>query len=142
MRSMMKRFVVPFASAVLIASPAIAEDMGGSAQDDGQMQGQTQDQAATGFSAQKLQSFAGAVTGIQQVARDYAPRLREAETLEQVSELEKQAQTEMLQTVENEGLTVEEYNQIATAAQGDPRLAAEIQGYMADTEGSAPDGPN
>lgn len=144
MRSMTKRFMLSTAAAALIASPAIAADMSGSdsgAKAETQMQGQSQGQqmqgqASANFSDDKLKSFAEAVTGIQQVARDYAPRLRDAENPQQVAELEQEAQDAMMQTVKDEGLSVEEYNQIAVAAQTDPQLAQEIQGYMGGGEGN------
>jgi hypothetical protein len=142
MRSMMKRFVLPLASAAMIASPALAETAGPSGGAAGQtptpegpqMQGQAP--APADFSDQKLKSFAEAVAGIQVVARDYAPRLRDADDPQQVAELEQKAQDEMLDTVKKEGLTVEEYNQIAVAAQTDPQLAETIQGYLADETGT------
>ncbi|EKV28716.1 hypothetical protein C882_0928 [Caenispirillum salinarum AK4] len=138
MRSMMKRFALPMVSAALFAAPAAAQTQGETPmQGQGQMQMQGQGQMATDFSEDKLKSFAEAVEGIQQVARDYAPRLRDAENPQQVADLEQQAQDEMLQTVQDEGLTVEEYNQIAVAAQTDPQLAEEIQGYMAEGTGAA-----
>ncbi|WP_404380029.1 DUF4168 domain-containing protein [Caenispirillum salinarum] len=129
MRSMMKRFALPMVSAALLASPAAAQTQG-----ETPMQGQGE--MAADFSAEKLKSFAEAVEGIQQVARDYAPRLRDADNRQQVADLEQQAQDEMLQTVQDEGLTVEEYNQIAVAAQTDPQLAQEIQGYMTEGAGA------
>jgi hypothetical protein len=139
MRSMMKRFVLPLASAAMIASPALAETAGPSGgqtptPEGPQMQGQAP--APADFSDQKLKSFAEAVAGIQVVARDYAPRLREADDPQQVAELEQKAQDEMLDTVKKEGLTVEEYNQIAVAAQTDPQLAETIQEYLADETGT------
>lgn len=148
MRSMLIRTAAPAALAAMLAAPAMAGDMnkdkdaaGGyheQAQAQGQMEGQGQMQAQQ-FDDQMLQSFAAAASGIRNVAQEYAPRLQDAESPEQAAELEQEAQDAMMQQVQDEGLTVEQYNQIAVAAQQNPQLAQTIQGYIEDGAGGGMD---
>lgn len=98
----------------------------------GQGQGSTGQQQATQFSDDQLKSFAAAVQGIQAVANEYAPRLRDASGPDQVAELQQEAESEMLDAVQDEGLTVDEYNAIAVTAQTNPQVAETIRGYITD----------
>lgn len=105
------------------------------------MQGMQGQQQATQFSDDQLKSFAAAVEGIQQVANDYAPRLRDAQDPQQLAELQQEAEDQMLEAVQGEGLTVDEYNAIAVTAQTNPQVAETIRGYITENGGSAPQQP-
>lgn len=95
--------------------------------------GQTAD-----FSETQLKSFAAAVQGIQEVANEYAPRLREATEPQQLADLQEEAEGKMLEAVQDEGLSVDEYNAIALTAQSDPQVAETIRGYIVeDSQGQA-----
>ncbi|MCA1972171.1 MAG: DUF4168 domain-containing protein [Caenispirillum sp.] len=98
-------------------------------------QGQTQGQS-TEFSDQQLQSFAAAVQGIQDVANEFAPRLRDASDPDQLAELQQEAESKMLTAVEDEGLSVDEYNAIAVTAQTNPQVAETIRGYIVEDGGT------
>lgn len=98
-------------------------------------QGQTQGQSAE-FSDQQLQSFAAAVQGIQNVANEYAPRLRDTSDPDQLAELQQEAESKMLNAVEDEGLSVDEYNAIAVTAQTNPQVAETIRGYIVEDGGA------
>ncbi|GAA0596904.1 DUF4168 domain-containing protein [Caenispirillum bisanense] len=89
--------------------------------------GQTAD-----FSETQLKSFAAAVQGIQEVANEYAPRLREATEPQQLADLQEEAEGKMLEAVQDEGLSVDEYNAIALTAQSDPQVAETIRGYIVE----------
>lgn len=123
-------------AAALIAAAPVSAVMAQSASPQAQapaVPGQTAD-----FSETQLKSFASAVQGIQEVANEYAPRLEQATEPQQLADLQQEAEGKMLEAVEDEGLSVDEYNAIAVTAQSDPQVAETIRGYIAeDSPGQA-----
>ncbi|MGF1623564.1 MAG: DUF4168 domain-containing protein [Alphaproteobacteria bacterium] len=85
---------------------------------------------AVELSEDELQSYAAAAAEIEVLVQEWQPRVQDAETPEDAAELGQQAQAEMVQAVESEGLTVEQYNQITQLAQADPDLQARIMTYI------------
>ena len=81
-------------------------------------------------SDEDLQSYAAAATQIQAIVQEWQPQIEGAETPEEATELGTQAQVQMVEAVEAEGLSVDEYNQITQLAQADPDLQAQIMSYM------------
>ena len=81
-------------------------------------------------SDEDLQSYAAAATEIQTIVQEWQPQIEGAETPEEANELGTQAQVQMVEAVEAEGLSVEQYNQITQLAQADPDLQAKIMSYM------------
>jgi hypothetical protein len=81
-------------------------------------------------SDEDLQSYAAAATEIQTIVQQWQPQIEGAETPEEANELGTQAQVQIVEAVEAEGLSVEEYNQITQLAQADPDLQARIMSYM------------
>ena len=64
---------------------------------------------------------------MEELIRQWNPRIQGAENAEQAAQLREQASAELVDTISRtEGITVEEYQQIGQAAQGDPDLAARI----------------
>lgn len=85
-------------------------------------------QGAEDFSEQQLAQFAEANKQIGDIEAQYTAQLKEdAEDPEKVLDLQRQAQDEMVQAVEDNGLDVRTYNQIFQVAQADPDLAKRIQ---------------
>lgn len=84
------------------------------------------------FDEETLSSFAVAAVQIQQIGEAAQQQLQAAEAPDQEQQVQMQAQQQMLQAVEAEGLTVEQYNEIATAAQADPELAQQIEQHFAE----------
>jgi hypothetical protein len=79
------------------------------------------------FTDQKLESFVVAALAVEELIRQWNPRIQGAENAEQAAQLREQASAELVDTISRtEGITVEEYQQIGQAAQGDPDLAARI----------------
>lgn len=109
------------AIAVALAGPALAQQQPEAVEPPPQQRFQAQE-----FSTDQIQSFAEATKQIDQIMRDYQPRIAEADSQEKAVDLHQEAQSEMLKAVEDLGMSVDEYNQIATAAQDDPDLHAKI----------------
>lgn len=78
-------------------------------------------------SSAEVESFAAAMLDVQQLGQEWTQRMQETEDQEELSQMQQEAQEEMISAIEDHGMTVEEYNEIATAAQQDPELAQEIQ---------------
>lgn len=76
---------------------------------------------------EQINSFVEATQGINTVIEQYQPQVETAESEEAAMQLQQQAQDEMVVVVEQTGLSVDEYNGIAAAAQGDPELAERIR---------------
>jgi Domain of unknown function (DUF4168) len=84
-------------------------------------------QAQTEFSDQQLESFVVAALAVDELIREWNPRIQAAENEEQAAQLREEANAALLETIsETDGITIEQYQEIGQAAQGDPELAARI----------------
>ncbi|HSP24139.1 MAG TPA: DUF4168 domain-containing protein [Saliniramus sp.] len=82
---------------------------------------------AENFSEDQLRSFAVATLQIQDVGQEYQPRMEAAESTEEQQQLAQEANSQMVQIVEQvEGITVPEYNVIAEAARANPEIMQQI----------------
>lgn len=124
------RFLAPVALAIALGASgtAVAQQQGG-AQGGGGQGGMQQQQQAPDIdvSDEQVESFAEAQARVAEIGEKWTPRMQEAESSEDVQKAREQAQQEMVIAVENSGLSVQEYNQIARAAQADEELRAKIQ---------------
>jgi hypothetical protein len=84
-------------------------------------------QAQTEFSDQQLESFVVAAVAVDELIREWNPRIQAAENEEQAAQLREEANAALLETIsETGGITIEQYQEIGQAAQADPELAARI----------------
>ena len=84
-------------------------------------------QAQTEFSDQQLELFVVAAVAVDELIREWNPRIQAAENEEQAGQLREEANAALLETIsETDGMTIEQYQEIGQAAQGDPELAARI----------------
>lgn len=83
--------------------------------------------AAADYSDAEIESFTAALLDVQEIGQEWTQRMQQAESEEEIQGMREQAQNEMINAIETHGLTVDEYNEIATAAQNDPELAEDIQ---------------
>jgi len=77
-------------------------------------------------SDQQLQQFMDAQIEIAGIQQDYSSRLQQVEQPEKAQELQRQANQEMTTAVEDAGLDIESFNQIAMSIQNDPELQQEL----------------
>lgn len=93
-------------------------------------------QAQTEFSDQQLESFVVAALAVDELIREWNPRIQAAENEEQAAQLREEANAALLETIsETEGMTVEDYQEIGRAAQADPELAARINEIYQEKSG-------
>jgi hypothetical protein len=79
------------------------------------------------YSDEQLRSFAVATLQIQEVGQAYQPRMEAAASPEEQQALAQEANTQMVQIVEQvEGISVPEYNEIAEAARANPDIMQQI----------------
>ena len=98
-----------------------------------QQQPQQQPGAAQGavppsasFSEEQLDAFAAAAREVTELQQEYGPRLETAGSPEEAAELREEATNEMMNALEEQGLSQEEYSSILQAAQTDATLYASI----------------
>jgi ferredoxin-NADP reductase len=125
-----------FAAAVGIAAgmgaaPALAQ------QADAERQAQppaTQQQApqqeAAHVTEEKLEQFVEALTEITMIRQTAAVELESAADMERAEQVHREAQEQMIEAVENAGLSVDEYNRIATLMGTDPELSERIHNKL------------
>lgn len=71
---------------------------------------------------EKLHAFADAYVEIEDIREQYQPQLEEVEDPERAQELQREANLEMMEVIEAQGMTPEEYNEIAMAVSQDEEL--------------------
>lgn len=105
---------------VVVAVPAAAQEPAG-----------VELAQAQTYSDEKLQSFAMAALDVQQIRQEYTARIQEAESEAERQQLAEEANQEMVSAVESApGITIEEYNEIIQASNGNPELSDRISQYM------------
>lgn len=120
----MLRSVLPALAAVAAvmlgptAVPAVAQGM------------QQQAPAAAEYGEEELRAFAQASLEVQELNDKWIPRLSEAESQEEAQQLRSQATAEMAEAIQDEGLSLEDYNAIYDQARQDAELASQIRSYQ------------
>lgn len=100
---------------------------------EGQAQ-QQQQQAAAPQQAQpievndeQLEQFADAQASVNEIRVDAMTKLKNSEDPKEAQEIQQQANQEMVDAVQDTGLSVEDYNLIARAVQNDTSLQSRLQ---------------
>jgi hypothetical protein len=92
-----------------------------------------QAQEAGDFSDEKLQSFAVAAIKLSQIRSQYQSQMQSMESDEERQQLQQQTNQRMAQAVkQTDGISIEEYNEIATASRADESLAEKVNDYIKD----------
>lgn len=89
-------------------------------------------QPTADISEEKVDKFVTAYVEVQKISQDYSAKLQAAEEPEKATELQQEAQTKMQKAVTKSGLSVPEYQQIASLAGQNPELRARIEAEMAN----------
>ena len=84
-------------------------------------------QAQPEFSDQQLESFVVAAIAVDEVIREWNPRIQAAQDDAEAAQLREQATAELVEVIsQTDGITLEQYQEIGRAARDDPDLAARI----------------
>jgi hypothetical protein len=89
-----------------------------------------QQQEAASVSEEKLEQFVEALTEITMIRQTAAVELESAADMERAEQVHREAQEQMIEAVENAGLSVDEYNRIATLMGTDPELSERIHSKL------------
>jgi hypothetical protein len=135
-------FAAGAALALMAAPAAFAQDAGADATMSNDAAGSITPAApaagAASFTDTQVEGFAEAMTDVQSLNEEYGPKVTAETDATAQATLQQEMNTKMTAAVEESGLTAEEYNQIAAAAQTDAELRARIgQAMQADAGTSA-----
>lgn len=79
------------------------------------------------FTEAQLAAFMVARAEVREIQSEYASRLQEVTDDQEVARLQSEAQEKMLEAVQDEDLTVDEFNQMARKANSDPEFMDRLQ---------------
>ncbi len=111
-----------FTLALAFGGTALAQDY----------QTEQQQQPTKDVTEQDLEKFAKAQVQISEIQQDFAGRLQGVDDPEQAHELQVKANEEMTEAVEEVGLDVESFNEIAIAIQNNPELQQRLTAMLQD----------
>ncbi|MCL5051111.1 MAG: DUF4168 domain-containing protein, partial [Firmicutes bacterium] len=83
---------------------------------------------------EQLEKFVEAIEHIERINDEFVTALESVETQEQAQELQLNAQREMVESVEETGLSVEEYNALAYRLQNDPEVQRRVEEMREDED--------
>ncbi|WP_462320513.1 DUF4168 domain-containing protein [Halochromatium sp.] len=75
----------------------------------------------------KVEDFAEAFLSVQEISEDLTAKLSDAPNADNAQSMQREAQDKMAEKVEESGLSVEEYNDIAIGMRRDPKLADRVK---------------
>ncbi len=67
-----------------------------------------------------------ALRHVASIRQTYAQRAQSANTQQQLQDLDKQAQKEMVKAIDDQGLSVQQYSQAIEMARADPKLKQRV----------------
>lgn len=108
----------------LASVPAMAQDQNAAGS------GSQTQAPAQNFSDDQLQQFADASQNIAMISQDYTEQLQNASDESEQQKIRQQANDEMVQAVQDSGMSVEQFNSIGQAIQQDPQLMQRVKGMV------------
>ncbi len=81
---------------------------------------------AADISDKKLEKFADSLGEIMEIRQDFTAKLEKTGDPAEAQQLQQQANEKMMNTVEDNDLSIEEYNAINQAVQNDPQLRNKV----------------
>lgn len=99
-------------------------------QQQGAQQGMQQQEVDMNFSDADLEKFVEVQPALEEIREDFTQRLEAADDQEAANQLQQEAGQLMVEAVEQEGLDVDTYNNIAMALQSNEELRERVDGMM------------
>jgi hypothetical protein len=84
------------------------------------------------FSNEQLKSFAAAAEAVDTIAMKYGNQAQNVQSRQEALQLREEAQSEMINAVQNEGLSVETYSAIGHEVLRNPKLRQRIRQLQGD----------
>lgn len=120
MRNVQKSLLAALIAAGLMSTHALAQDT--QPQQAPQQAPAEMQQSVPDISESDIESFADAYVHVQQLNQEYTAKLQAAEDENAATELQQEGQEKMRDAITDSGLTLEEYRQIANAANQSPEV--------------------
>ena len=117
------------AAASLAAGFAAAPVM---AQEQGYGTGQEQAAPRAEVTSAKLDQFVVALERVHEIGTKASAEMEESRNMEEAQQIQQRSQGEMIEAVEDSGLTVDEYNRIAQLMNSDPEVQERINSRLED----------
>lgn len=99
-----------------------------------QYQDQMQKRGAPSFEEEKLKSYANAMIEVRKISQEYNEELQSAQSQEEQQAVRTEATQVMTEAIQDEGLSVKEYNRIYQAASANPDLAKKVNEYLREAQ--------
>lgn len=99
-----------------------------------QTQPMPQEQEVPDVSEEQIDQFVEAHIAVNDVREEYTDQLQEAEDQEEAQQLQQEANQAMTSAIEDTGMDVEEYEEVAMAVNADPDVRNEVMERL-DEEG-------
>jgi hypothetical protein len=77
-----------------------------------------------------IEHFANAVMAVETVRQTYEKALSTTDDQGEKTSLQKEAQEKMVNAIQDEGLTVQQYQMVAQAVQSDPEMWKKVQQHL------------
>ena len=91
-------------------------------------------QEAPHYPPAKLKAFAKTAMQVREINMSARKKLQSASDKDQKTAIQKEAYGDLKKAISSNGMTIKEYNKIASAAQSNPDLRQKITGYMKDMQ--------
>lgn len=85
-------------------------------------------------SDESLQAYAMAVLEINRIQTDMQPQIDGAGSQQEAEQLRRQARDQMVEAIQDQGLSIEQYNEINTMARQDTEVRAAILEHMQNAQ--------
>ncbi len=113
--------IVALTTLLWLATPVIAQDAMPGYESGGQV------------TDTELMQFADAMQAVNDIRDQYSQRIEGAQSQDQAQQLQQEAGQRMTIAVQESGMTVDQYNEIAVALQGDPQLMQRLEQLLMDS---------
>ena len=123
------------AAALAVSAPGLAMAQQQAPQPQ-QQQAPQEQQEQLQFSDAQLDSFVEAASEVEQLVAEWSPKIEAAQDEQAAEELRAQANEQLASAIEGtEGISMDEYQQIAQAARSDQQLAQRLQAIYQEKQG-------
>lgn len=85
-----------------------------------------QEQEVPEVSDEQIDAFVEAHVNVNQVREEYTQRLQEAEDQEEAQRLQQEANQAMTDAIEDSGMDIDEYEEVAMAVNADPEIRDQV----------------
>ena len=129
--------MAPLLSGLLLAPVLMAQegDSGANNNQGEQLDEMPSEQAGSkDFEQETLEQFADAYVAVGDVHSEYSERLQETEGTDDAQSVQQEANDRMVEAIEEQGLEVQQYSEIAAALERDPDLRERVVGMIEERE--------